>query len=43
MFPADPALILKADFISDDIMKIESAPVMDATEMLKALARNVMK
>lgn len=35
---ADPALSLKANFTWNDIMKIESVPVMDAAEMLKALA-----
>ena len=33
----DPALSLKANFTWNDIMKIETIPVMDAAEMIKLL------
>jgi len=33
----DPALSMKANFTWNDIMKIESVPVMDAAELIKVL------
>ena len=36
--PADPKLSIKANFEWNDIMKIESVPVMESEEFLKLLA-----
>ena len=36
--PADPKLSIKANFAWNDLLKIESVPVMDAEELLKLLA-----
>ena len=36
--PADPKLSIKANFEWNDILKIESVPVMEAEELLKLFA-----